>query len=260
MVELGGEIVFEVMIDLFRSLTSDLLAARDMSVAMDVLADALGVLGFPRAAYAYLPVPRLHDGRWLPPPVTVRNYPRGWNRHWDRHCPNDPYYHACFESTLSVDWKAVQQRERLSSPETASLQYLADNGIDQGVTMPLHLPGGRFAYVSAVGDGNIKDWDEIVGRSREALFLVAHQFHDIVSRRFGDAAHMARLVNLTPRELECLQWAARGKTACDIAAILDRSVETVKLHLKHATSKLGAVNRAHAVAKAAAFGLIDPSL
>ena len=124
--------------------------------------------------------------------------------------------------------------------------------------MPIHLPQGRFAYVSAVGDGDDDWWDDLVSRRRRTLFLVAHEFIDIISRRFEATGRANASVLLSPRELECLQWAAQGKTAEDIACILDRSVETVRLHLKHATAKLSAVNRAHAVAKAAAFGFINP--
>lgn len=244
------------MADLFKTLAQSAGAAADFDTAMDALADTVQALGFPRVAYAYIPVPRMQDGRWLPPPVTVRNYPTGWDKQWERHCPHDPYYHACFETTLSVDWNRVQQRDSLNGTERDSWNYLADTGLSQGVTMPIHLPGGRFAYLSAVGDLSDAEWEKTVSRSRESLFVVAHLFHDVVGRRFGGPSQVARLTRLSPRELECLQWAAQGKTAGDIACILDRSVETIRLHLKHATTKLNATNRSHAVAKAAAFGLI----
>ena len=61
---------------------------------------------------------------------------------------------------------------------------------------------------------------------------------------------------LTLRELECLAWAARGKTDEDIGQILGRSRETVHFHLGKALRKLGASNRTHAVAIACSLGLI----
>jgi DNA-binding CsgD family transcriptional regulator len=245
------------MSDIVRTFSEQVNRAPTLPKAVDVLHEAVDALGFPRVAYAYMPVPRRSDGKWFSPPVTVRNYPEGWDRGWERHNPNDPYFHACFDSTLSVDWNRVQKRDSLNGGERDSWNYLADRGLSQGVTMPIHLPMGRFAYVSALHDCSEADWEVLVARSRRTLFLIAHEFQDIITRRFEGPNRINASIHLSPRELECLQWAAHGKTAEDTACILDRSVETVRLHLKHATTKLGALNRAHAVAKAMAFGLIN---
>jgi LuxR family transcriptional regulator len=246
------------MADLLSTFTAELSAASCLDAAMDILADTVGSLGFPRVAYAYLPVPRLSDGTWLPPPVLTRNYPARWNTHWDRYSAHDPYYHACFESTLSLDWQTIQMRPTLTPVERDSWHYLADRSLCQGITMPLHLPGGRFAYLSAVGDMDDETWAAVAARSRTSLFLVAHQFQACVAPWLGRAQH-GGAPHLTARELECLSWAAQGKTAADIACVLDRSVETVRLHLKRSIRKLGALNRPHAVAKAVSYGLLDPS-
>lgn len=54
--------------------------------------------------------------------------------------------------------------------------------------------------------------------------------------------------SLSPREIEVLTWAARGKSASEIAAILRISKRTVDEHARAAGNKLGALNRTHAVA------------
>lgn len=53
---------------------------------------------------------------------------------------------------------------------------------------------------------------------------------------------------LTPREVEVLGWVAQGKSAWEIAAILDIAKRTVDEHASSASRKLGAVNRAQAAA------------
>jgi DNA-binding CsgD family transcriptional regulator len=53
---------------------------------------------------------------------------------------------------------------------------------------------------------------------------------------------------LTPRELEVLTWAARGKSAWEIGVILGISKRTVDEHIQTATRKLGAATRTAAVA------------
>lgn len=55
--------------------------------------------------------------------------------------------------------------------------------------------------------------------------------------------------NLSPRELEILEWVGKGKTNHEIALILDISPYTVKNHLQHIFRKLDVLNRAQAVGK-----------
>lgn len=61
---------------------------------------------------------------------------------------------------------------------------------------------------------------------------------------------------LSPRERECLKWAACGRTLKEIARILDLSLSSVRVYLDMARRKLDAVNLTQAVAVAIAFGHI----
>jgi len=67
-----------------------------------------------------------------------------------------------------------------------------------------------------------------------------------------------KAVGLNDREVECLTWAARGKTSTEIAQILDLTKRTVDFHIDNARGKLGATTRTEAVIKAAAGRLIEP--
>ena len=58
------------------------------------------------------------------------------------------------------------------------------------------------------------------------------------------------------RERQCLDWTAQGKTSFEISKILDLSEHTVNNYIVSATRKLGASNRAHAIAKALRLDLI----
>ncbi len=64
-------------------------------------------------------------------------------------------------------------------------------------------------------------------------------------------------IELTPRERECLNWAAHGKSEWEISQILGISEHTSEKHLLNAKTKLGAANRVHAVAEAIRRGLIS---
>jgi DNA-binding NarL/FixJ family response regulator len=63
-------------------------------------------------------------------------------------------------------------------------------------------------------------------------------------------------VDLTPREVEVLGLAAKGLRNRDIARVIGRTEETVKVHLKHVMSKLGAADRTEAVTIAIQRGII----
>lgn len=76
-------------------------------------------------------------------------------------------------------------------------------------------------------------------------------------RIFKSALEHVKDQTLTPRELQCLKWAALGKTGADTAKILMVSEATVAFHLKNAISKMHAASKAHAVALALSRGWID---
>ncbi len=64
---------------------------------------------------------------------------------------------------------------------------------------------------------------------------------------------------LSPRERDCLSWAAKGKSNWEIGQLLTISVGTVKFHLTNASRKLDANGRALTIARAIRLGLINPS-
>ncbi len=62
---------------------------------------------------------------------------------------------------------------------------------------------------------------------------------------------------LTPREIDCLRWAANGKTDGEIAEILTIARWTVVTYLQNAKIKLNCSNRTSAVATALSLGIIE---
>ncbi|MFT4102074.1 MAG: helix-turn-helix transcriptional regulator [Burkholderiaceae bacterium] len=61
---------------------------------------------------------------------------------------------------------------------------------------------------------------------------------------------------LATREADVLRWAAGGKTADEIASILEISTRTVNFHIGRSIAKMNATNRTAAVIKASLFGLL----
>ena len=63
-------------------------------------------------------------------------------------------------------------------------------------------------------------------------------------------------LDLTPREVEVLRLTAKGLGNRDIARVIGRTEETVKVHLKHVMAKLGVTARTEAVTLAIQRGII----
>jgi DNA-binding CsgD family transcriptional regulator len=77
----------------------------------------------------------------------------------------------------------------------------------------------------------------------EAIFAIPHGLRKVG----GTVQPKNKTHSLTPRELDALQWVARGKTAWEIAKILRITKRTVDEHVQTAVRKLDAANRCHAV-------------
>jgi DNA-binding NarL/FixJ family response regulator len=75
----------------------------------------------------------------------------------------------------------------------------------------------------------------------------------LVNQMQGEGAR----ADLTPREMQVLEFLAEGLSNKAIANFLSISEPTVKGHLKHLYAKLGASDRAHAVAIALRQRIID---
>ena len=62
--------------------------------------------------------------------------------------------------------------------------------------------------------------------------------------------------SLSPREIEVLELVASGLSNTDVAAALFVTETTVKSHLAHVFTKLGATSRTAAVSEARARGIL----
>ncbi|MDH4116764.1 MAG: response regulator transcription factor [Acidimicrobiia bacterium] len=82
----------------------------------------------------------------------------------------------------------------------------------------------------------------------------------VVSERPIDRQMQERIKLLTDREREVLLWVARGLTNAEIGESVFIGEATVKSHVSHILTKLGARDRVHAVAIAYEAGFIPPGL
>lgn len=234
-----------------------LSAASSFDAALDLLATEVQQLGFDGVDYAYLPSTRLVDGGWVRGPVFARNFPPRWQVGWARYGCHDPILPWCFRRGLPVDWQSAKQELTLTAAQRTAISFLEwDMGFPGGITIPIHLPGDRFAFVSGVSTLRDAAWQALSKQATAPLMVLAHTFHHLAGARCPAAGNDASM-HLTRRELQCLRLVATGYTAPAVARTLHRSTETVRGHLKRAMAKLGARTIAHCVAIAAGSGLLE---
>lgn len=232
---------------------------RSFDSALDALAEAVAALGFDAVDYAFMPQARTPDGGWNAPDIAARNMPRHWQRGWSRFCREDPYLWSCYRGNLPLDWKEVKDAAWLSETQRQAIAYIDGLGFPDGLTVPIHLAGGSFAFVSALSTAKRGRWRATPEAAKEQVFVLAHRFHAAVAEQVGLDRRPGAAV-LSPREREVLRHAADGLRASETAQVLRRSIETVRRQRKAAMAKLDARTVTQAVARAVSLGLIAPPL
>ena len=128
---------------------------------------------------------------------------------------------------------------------------------EAAIVIPIHLPYGQIGAVSyqpavPAKDGLAAQFAEF----GELLGTLARKFVCGYVKVMDKAQWIPSDVKLSKREIECLRWAAVGKTDSEIALILGRSCATIRFHIHNAALKLNAVNRSQAVFKAGQLGYL----
>ncbi|OAF20207.1 transcriptional regulator [Bradyrhizobium neotropicale] len=213
----------------------DLLSAAEyadgFSEAMAVTATALGLSHF-----AYLAMPRRRGKR----PLVISTYPVDWVSHYVRSSYErlDPIITLALESTEPFKWGLDLPSKPLSAAQQRFLHEAAQFGISLGFTVPLHDEDGAVAALTFAANQRRPQFERCVDLQAPVLQLMARCFHWQVRRKLLQEVTIDG-IPLSPRELDCLGWAARGKTTWEIGQILGISRNTAAYYLNSARNKLG---------------------
>ena len=126
------------------------------------------------------------------------------------------------------------------------------------IGVPVHLSFGQIGAVSFNPlDRDQVDLEQAFLEWSDALGVYARTFIATYVQVMGTLQALPPESRLSKREVECLRWAAIGKTDLEISMIIGRSRATVRFHIHNAATKLNAVNRSQTVFKAAQLGYIS---
>ncbi|RUT95966.1 hypothetical protein EOD23_31485, partial [Mesorhizobium sp. USDA-HM6] len=144
-------------------------------------------------------------------------------------------------------WGLGPSQTELSKVERKLFAEAAEFGISCGLTVPIIDNRGCFAAVTFATDEPRPDFVRITERYQQILLCMASCFH-IYARRKLSTDRIVNGVQLTPREFECLQWAAKGKCDWATGRILGIARRTVSFHLDNVREKLGVETTRQAIA------------
>ncbi|SER97304.1 LuxR C-terminal-related transcriptional regulator [Rhizobium sp. NFR03] len=135
------------------------------------------------------------------------------------------------------------------APERETLMEEMD--FYEAIFFPVHdAAGGRAVFIFLS-----RNVDLAIDVMTDLHMVCLRVYNRLVS--IGGMGGEQAKVDLSDREIQCLNWTAAGKTSSEIADILGLSEHTVNHYLNHVAKKLDAVNRVQAVVKAMRLGLIS---
>jgi LuxR family quorum sensing-dependent transcriptional regulator len=183
--------------------------------------------------------------------VLFQRFPSEWaGRYNERgYVFRDPIVHRLQTDRAPFDWNDAYESCPFEDDVELIRGEAAEFGLRTGHVVPVSMLDGGLAAVSFGGSRAA-----VCPEGRAVLGFVA-------SYAVGNFLHYREsrqrlLDKVTPREFDCLLWAAEGKTDWEISVILGISKSTVVKHLLSAREKLGAVTKGHAIAIALRSKLI----
>lgn len=219
--------VFQRYIDLLSSAGD----AEGFSKAMATAATAMDL-----SCFAYLALPH----RPTREPLIISTYPADWVSHYS-HCHYerlDPVIAQALQSPEPFQWGLGAMARQLSSAQYELFSEASRFGIRFGFTVPIHDGRGPIAALTFATNEKRPQFESCISSHARVLQLMAMYFHAHVRRKLSGDRRIGEAL-LTPRELECLEWAAEGKSAWEIGRILGISRHTVASYLENAKEKLG---------------------
>ncbi len=181
----------------------------------------------------------------------LMNFPNEWVvRYLERRYEySDPVHIKVVQTKSPFLWNTLEPEGYLNHKPRRIFLERGEFGLKDGCTFPILDTNGYTAVISFVARRLEDD-----PRLFPAMQLISHYFHGKYKELCGD--NIYPVPNLSPRERECLTWAAAGKTEFEIGEILSISAATVHTHMDHARQKLGVGTTIQAIVEAMRHHLI----
>lgn len=234
-------------------------AGERLEPAMQAVVTELGFAGFTYATSSDAG-PARRDTRWY----VWSTLPGDWVAQYDQcgYIEIDPAVTRSWNRSLPLVWDAAD----CDDPRCGA--YLSDArgfGIASGVSISFRDRDHGRIYVALNSPISPvpQERKRAIAQRLGDIVLLAFAFHDcfmacLVDREPAGADPAATGPELSGREKQCLELAAKGMTSADIGIKLGIKARTANFHFRNIVSKLDALNRSEAIALGVARGLIRP--
>jgi DNA-binding CsgD family transcriptional regulator len=204
------------------------------------------IQGYGLNHFAYVSFP---SGGEADVPSVLTTYPAAWIERYseNRYDRIDPVIARAVGTMLPFAWTLESLKDPQTRKQKAFLEEAADAGIRRGLTIPIHDRQGKSSSLTLAEFGIEPEFQQRIDRHQHSLHLIALHLH--AKLRQDDHPEPQARPSLTPREIDCLQWAAKGKSASDIAEIMRISRRTVVFHTENAKQKFGVATLPQAIAR-----------
>jgi LuxR family quorum-sensing system transcriptional regulator CciR len=185
------------------------------------------------------------------PAVRLQNYPKSWAMVMDRrgYFPHDPVNALCGRTSVGFAWSDVPRLMTLNSLQQEILSEAQREGLGDGFTVPIHVPG-EFSASASFGVRPARAFP----RAAIPVIQYAGCFAFEAARRLARRAREETLAEvpptLTQRQTDCLVLVAQGKSDWDIGRILGLSQKTVHNYVEAAKRRYGVASRTQLVVRA----------
>ena len=189
--------------------------------------------------------------------IRLENYPPAWVEIFlERELYSwDPIHLASYSTNVAFAWSDVPHMIRLSKRHKDVLKAAALEGLGDGFTVPANLPGeanGSCSFAVRAGRDLPRERLAMVQTIGCFAFQAAR---DLALEAFPSALPHSR-VALSPRQLDCVLLAGRGKSDWEIGQILGLKQTTVTEYLDAARDRYGVARRVQLILRAVHDGQI----
>jgi LuxR family quorum-sensing system transcriptional regulator CciR len=227
----------------------------ELATTMDdvaaVLAEAAAVLGFQRFALTHH-IDLMRGGGRL---MRLHNYPAQWADFYDEHGLglNDPVHRASYVTSAGFPWRRIPELIGINKDDEFVMRKGREQGIADGFTVPINVPGEARGTVSFVGPRPTM--------INEEMFFLAQlvgnwAFEKARVLTLGRGVVTNDTPLLTNSQRLCTLLAAGGKTDGEIGTIVGISKLTAGLHLRQACERYDVSKRTLLVVRALFDGTV----
>jgi LuxR family quorum sensing-dependent transcriptional regulator len=172
------------------------------------------------------------------------SWPAGWSERYfeQRHVTRDPAVLHAAQATRPYTWSELLATPTYNAGQRLIKREAIEFGVSEAFLIPIITSRYGVTLVAVGGSGK-----NLSTRERAELQLAAIYTHSRIRELSPVKRRVPEPPALSPRERECLAWAAAGKSDREIGDILSISERTAYGHMERVRRKYGVASRHQAI-------------